>query len=468
MSSCKKSQPDTSNICNDSVGQSYESRGFCAFTTDLNQRKHYCEALSDGEWEYAGAGEKCCYLDTNNRVGCGCITAKLGQATKCRRKEFKGDTLSCCLRDNVCSADKYITCFQDNNLNRTCAPEHRNISSSSCNERMLDYCTGTDIPGDFSWIQRWIGDVTVNGIVHNKPCYNLLYRNLYDGQYGGCTNQPLNQGIINSIGYNYDQNLMNAMITKYINEGGDLSSLESSETRSDIQLNSMIWEVCKKTPGICQKALFNYCANVTPETIVRNSQLLPWCGCYMNPEEYQKYTDLYQISRECAPPCNMQGVINLPSDNGAGLKICKKSTCIIDDITINIANSQVGDGSGITFSQLCNSCSSIDASCNCLVSNGNFDFINSKIGDVTISQQCGGSSVCYKEVKDDLGNIKTVKIPCVGDNKYENIEQQNKENYEKNVLITNIIIISIFIFLILIIIIVWYALFTTKTILHFE
>jgi hypothetical protein len=457
VGTCKKSNVNYGNHCDEAVGDEYEAEGFCSPVTDDNERKKYCGNIGDGEWEFSGRGESCYYNSSNNhqRVSGDCPGAIAGQSTRCRRKEFKGDPQICCLRDLSCNKQDEF-CYQTKDGMKTCDPRYRDMASSSCKEIMYNYCTGKDTDRSEVWINRWLGDVNIGGEVYNRPCYNLLYRELYNGQPAGCSH-IVGGGVIENGGYIYDQDLLNGMISRYIQDGGDLSGGESTE--GNIKLNTMIWSICNQTPGLCQKALYNYCANITGETILRNSNLLPWCGCYMPGEQYEKYTSLYQLTRECTPICNMSATLKPSTADGSHFLTCKQSICIIDDISINIAKSQVGN---VSFTQLCNSCG--EGTCNCIINNGNFDIVNSKTGNISVSQQCSGTSSCYRPETQPDGTVKNVKIPCVGDSPVDEVVKKDKENYDKAVKQRNIYILIIFLILICLIIITWWILSATKVI----
>lgn len=473
-SSCSTKKPDNSNRCNDNVGEEINSKNFCTTSgsSGLNKRRDYCENLGDDEWEYSGQGGTCFYNDCRNgsqMSGPCCLSNAccgiVGNSTKCRRKKFTGEPFECCSQDMACheeiNNDKNPYCFTDEGK-KTCAPEYRSMSSNGCRNVMMDYCTGADVPPGQSqiWINRWTeGD---------RPCYRNVYRNLYDDDKNiACMADPLpNQNIpTNTQGLNYAQDLMYEMINKYLEDGGDLSASESSE--SNTKLNSTIWTMCNNTPGLCDKALFNYCANVTNDTLIRNSSLLQWCGCYMQPENYKKYTDLYEINRECTPTCGMQGVLKLSNIDNTDFKKCSQTTCIIDNISINIANSLVGNsGKGISFNQLCNSCAqSQGGHCNCTITNGTFDIINSQTGSININEQCTGNSVCYTEVSNLDGSISNTRIPCTNGpddiNPYIEVKKESEKNLENSIFYRNLIILGIFIFLVIIIIIIWNL--TTKS-----
>ena len=440
----------------DKLNEEEKSVGFCTYSgpSGDKQRKDYCENLgAPGEYEYYKQGNDCYYNDCHpgrqaDKDCCngGCCSIK-GNAAICRRKKFTGDPLTCCLNDQACNiADEY--CFTDN---KTCAPQYRNQASEGCKLVLEDYCTGANLAkNDTSWQNNWLGD--------NSICRRNIYRNLYsDVPAIACQKIILPQpGIpVNTEGYNYAQDLMDVMIKKYISQGGDLGSNESSE--ANINLNNTIYEMCNNTPGLCNKSLFNYCSTVTNNTLIRNPSYLKWCGCFMSPENYTKYTELYEINRECTPTCNMQGVIHLSNPDGTEFKTCSQTTCIIDDISINIANSTADK---ISFNQLCNSCAAATGGhCNCTITGGTFDIINSKTGNININEQCTGNSICYAESKNADGTLTNIRVPCTGDismDKYEEIDKQSKKNYEDSIIYKNIIIFVVIIILFALLIVAYY------------
>jgi hypothetical protein len=489
---CDKSFPavDTSNFCSSAIGEPLLLPNFCSLSGSHDDtRRDYCARIGggNGEWTFdtAGAFNSCDYDDCNETTerptgvsNCcrGCCGISGGATAYCKRTAFNGDPLKCCLLDQACvnSTTNPIgfnqACFDDSTQNQTCAPQNRDQTSSDCRSRMLDWCVGTLPDGSREpndvWTQKWLGPVVVGGQTFDRPCYHAIYRNLYNGQPASCGNFPP-VGPPDSTGFLYAQNLIAAMLKRYEDDGGRLEATESVEANG--QLTGMISQICTANPALCSKALFRYCATTTTETLARRVSALHWCGCYMPPEQYAKYTDLYQINRECTPTCNMQGVVQLPSDDGTGVKTCQQqSLCVIDDVAINIARSIVGtSGAGVQFSQICSSCGTSTGagtgSCRCFITGATFQIIDSKLGDVNISQQCGASSQCFSETKvttgPDAGTIRSIRIPCDlqpgQPNPFEKEQEQAAANRAAAIQRRNIWIAVIFGILIIVIIVLW-------------
>lgn len=455
---------DTSNICNDNIDEVFDSRGFCTLRSSHNQyRNEYCESLSDGEWTRTGNGGYNCYYnscDEKSEVysgasccsGCCAIT---GEATKCRRIAFKGEPLTCCFRDLACNSSSSDNqyCFSDSTKKRTCAPEFRDKSSTQCQDLLYEFCIGKNV-NDNVFYSRWLDTVLIDGTEYPQPCYHALYRNLFKNQAGACLQQS-GVGFPNSQGFAWSKELMSDVFRRYTSSGNSLDSRPGENT--NIEFNSLLWDICLNNPGICQPALNTYCTSVTVDTLIRRPGLSSWCSCYLPDEQYSKYTNLYQINKECTPICNVPGVIPLPDDAGTAIKQCQQSICIIDDVSISLAESK---SENITFSQLCGSCGGT-GTCSCVFSNTTITIINSDLEDgINISQECSGNSKCYTEVEQPDGSFKAVEINCSASdldaqNPYAEVEKQNAYNQQQALNKRNWFVLILFILVTIFIVILW-------------
>lgn len=460
---------DTSNICNDHLDQAYSSRGFCTLAGSHNDyRVEYCEALSDGEWVRVSSGEGTCHYNScdertevTTSAGCcnGSCCSIVGKNAVCKRIAFKGDPLSCCFRDLTCnssSTNEY--CFSDSSKKRTCSPEFRDKSSESCQDLLYEYCTAPDV-NDNIFYSRWLGTgIVIEGQHYDQPCYHALYRNLYKNQAGACLEQA-GVGYPNSQGFKWSQDLMTGVFKRYISSGNSLDSRPGEQT--NIEFNAMLWDICSDTPGLCQPGLNTYCTSVTVDTLIRRPGLSPWCSCYLPDEQYSKYTNLYQINKECTPICNTTGALPLADESGTSTKICQQSICIIDDISISLAESKVGIDSPINFTQLCGSCG--EGTCSCVISNNTIAIINSESSYIEISQNCSSSnSTCYSEVIYPDGSVVPVEINCNSDslntnNPYADIEQQNAYNQQTAYNRRNWFVLILFILVVVFMVIIWWV-----------
>jgi hypothetical protein len=347
-----------------------------------------------------------------------------------------------------------------------------------CYQLMTNFCTGTDlITGqplrladgtfDHTWRNNWLNSATIdaNCYVQNsqpsqtfhQPCLNYLYKLMYKGTPYQCTaNNSTVHGPPSAEGFQLAQQLLSSMLTKYLNEGGSLAVQEDQS--GDSQMNALFWKICNDTPGLCKLALDNMCSTVTIDQLVKNISLQPWCGCHLPKSENAVYTDLYQVNPECTPTCNQQGVIPLPSEDGISGKVCSQSSCIIDNVSIQLANSKVGGtGQGISFSQLCSNCGAHGV-CNCTLRNLTFVGVNAQIGSINISQQCGGNSQCYREQVSTDGTPSHVPVPCdknINYNPYASQDIIAARSAVKGTRLKILKIALIFVILIIVLILLW-------------
>ena len=140
----------------------------------------FCESLGiNGEWGSPDSDiliGKGCYVwnsdegDTpaDGKSGCckgNCITKGFGKGrANCIRKGYTADKSLCCFMDYECGVPQFEdACFQTSQRQRTCGPEYRNLSSSSCQDEIFDYCVGNKLYiGQEHWLDLWMDDVVVD------------------------------------------------------------------------------------------------------------------------------------------------------------------------------------------------------------------------------------------------------------------------------------------------------------------
>jgi hypothetical protein len=455
-------------------------------------RKTYCQKMSSaGEWQVGNEGDAqaglCDYNDCNKYqdFGFGCCDGCCGiagQKLKCQRVSFAGNPAQCCLLDYICSnPNSGFTptggntgfCFSDGlNQQFTCAngvgtypdgtpvPNYRDVTSSDCQDVLLQYCTGTlptDDPNSTAWLDRW----TVNGGGRGSCAYALT-RNLFNTNPDLCIVPPLGTtGIcnlpppaeINSSGYFWGQELISQTMKRYTEQGFVLGTLPGFQGFNPFQ-DFLYSNVCCPYPGLCQNGLEVVCSQYNSQRISLNPSVAQWCGCHLPDLEYEAYSVNYNIPPECTPMCNRFGTIPIVGVN-ADPVICRQSICVMDNVTVNLVNSQIGGG--VDFNQICGNCPS--GQCSCIVNDSTIDVVNSTINGnlVPINIGCGGSGVCTQLNPGKTGP-KYITVPCGTTgatnpyNEYDAAVNNSTAVAAKSSMVTTLIVVGItilFIFLII-------------------
>lgn len=196
------------------------------------------------------------------------------------------------------------------------------------------------------------------------------------------------------------------------NAGGVFSSaLEDWATRTNgkkLQANdpfidtALKWCNYDKLKGTCSPYLQQVCDGVTKQDLIndKTGKLAKTCACFLNSTEYLLPGI---IPPECDSTCHLvsdTGGIPIYEYGGAKVgmepKVCEQTTCVMDDVTINYVNSQVGK---TNLKQMCGNCGSGGAgSCTCVMNNVNINDINSIVSKNTdLKQSCGVISQHGKE-----------------------------------------------------------------------
>lgn len=300
------------------------------------------------------------------------------------------NTTSCCLLD--------LTCNPTNPNLQSCKAFNSatlDPTSTTCQSSIHDYCLGDDLDlttvgGLQEWNSRW---------VPGGACPYMLARN--------ATQSCSLVGPLQASGLTYDRNLINDVFNKYTSLGYVIGSLPGNPGYNEFQTN--LFSVCFAAPGICQSQLNSICAAESAANLQINPGIAPWCGCYLPAAEYASYTDTYQVTRQCTPYCNREGTIPLVAPDLVTVEPCTQSLCIIDNVSLTLLNSSIGD---LTFSQLCGSCGNTASNtCQCVISDLNIIAVDSQIGSINLSQNCGKTN-CVRTNPDPNGTPQTLTVPC--------------------------------------------------------
>lgn len=445
MSCTNGPEPDTANVCTESEdfpGTSHQIPHFCSYTIGGQNlaigdkyRREYCGRLgSAGEWEYSSIPLlQPCGVNPDTNVTGATPTALCtvpGGGVICERQQYNGDVYKCCLNDYNCNQER-SNCFTGADNKNTCAPANRSIVSNDCQENLLLYCSGTtpDDPkpnttGSIEWFNRWTNPGP------DQSCLYAVLRNTYNTIPNDCQlpNPIPPNAPKNAEGYFWSQSLLNAVIANYTANGYILGSLPGTSTYHPFQ-DYLYENVCLPFPGLCQNGLRNTCAIYDAQRISFNPSLANWCGCYLPAEEYQSYSVKYNISPQCTPTCNRLGTIPIVGINGDPV-LCEQDICLIDNISLNIVNSQIQGG--IDIAQVCGNCgpqnnNGVSGQCSCVIDNNNVDIINSVIGgNLSLSENCG-TITCNQSNPSGVGP-NVINVPCSAGNGYNPFTQFEAES----------------------------------------
>jgi Family of unknown function (DUF5857) len=130
------------------------------------------------------------------------------------------------------------------------------------------------------------------------------------------------------------------------------------------------------------------------------------CGCHLPANQYSEWTRLGvdEANLACDPLCKLPGVLQRYANNQPA--VCTQNICILDNISIDIINSQIPGG--ITFNTLCGNCGGKQGGCLCVFSGINIFQSGSSVGNINFQQNCGGN--CQMPDPNQNGNF--IPIDC--------------------------------------------------------
>ncbi len=150
-------------------------------------------------------------------------------------------------------------------------------------------------------------------------------------------------------------------------------------------------------PGVFDNFIEQACSSVTMDNLNGNPNLAKLCGCFLPDKEYLLPGI---IPVECQIVCALNSQVGGVSRGEWNAQtqqfdtlVCNQTTCVMDDTTIDLINTNYGS---INLSQLCAGCSSTapgGTACTCLMNGTTISSVNSNIGGtVTVDQLCQGCS----------------------------------------------------------------------------
>ena len=272
-----------------------------------------------------------------------------GQRVYCVRVRFPGDPEICC--EQSYNQNKILqNCFSGPGNTNACDPKYRDITGTACEDVFVSNCLNapnTDAEFYAAWTKTSFCSKSILVRAQSNP--------------------------------NWSNAQMNAVFQKYFSQ----NPIRSGATAGQFQ--NYLYNLCLNNPSVCQTALINTCINYTNEEAKGNPDVANLCGCHMNSVQNSLYTNVYGINVACTALCARPTTVQTTDATGQVVQ-CPGSVCIIDDVTISLANSSSGN---INFGQVCGGCNG-NTACKCLISGVSVDVADSKLGNINLQQNCTG------------------------------------------------------------------------------
>lgn len=425
-------QPIYSAKCDTAIGQKLEIPYFCSVSGvgGNGARSEACRKIGkEGEYGDAGSGghATCFYEDKTNNA-CTAGGGVIGSKGVCTRLAFKGDPNWCCTV-GLGPTGTTSPCFVDgNDKNGTCPPDARSATGNGCMKVYLpsDNSRGYCNPESFDKFKElWNPDVAAE----KNYCYKALQVNEEDKNYS-------NVRALGGV-------LMEGYFSRY-------SLVEPGQTGYN-EFQEKVYDICKKHPYACANYLQTaLCTSYTRDSVIEQPAVHSFCGCHLQSNQYETFlNEQAGVSRECDTVCIPDRVVK--STDGSGQRqICQSTVCAIDGVTIKLINSRAGD---ISLSQACGSnCQA--GGCVCIFKDIDISGENARIGNIDFGQDCA-QKTCYVTSAEDGG---LVRVDC---DKYKEeaedaannpSERNNVEGDER--IATSFIVIGVIIFILLLILII--------------
>lgn len=421
------------------VGDTVVAKNGCVSDTLTYPAEYQCDTANPNGW-YPKNGEYTFFYDTksqwscstcsdSNSYGCsyqnepdygGAICSSCGgqdpnRAQKCavQRTNLYGDPGACCMiytspgsqsNGNVSTGWRvggsnpafnnwhFISGGISDDTTFTCPPKTTDDCSLFASTIATE-CSNFNVPGTYN---SWISTSSKNNTL--GYCYNYVNNVV----------SPSNSASVE---------VLNAALNKLP------SSFEFGKNdKTGVQASALnnILNLCS-TKGGCDKSLQNICSNKsyndvlnayknyldpnsTPLEKLINQNIYQACGCHLPPVQYESdgWSNL-GVTETCDPICMIPGVV--PQWSSSGPLQCSQNLCIINDVKIDIINSNAGN---ITFNEVCGGCGNNGGGCRCIFSGINVFQSGSTVGNLNFSQNCAGN--CQIPDVNNPGNF--IPVDC--------------------------------------------------------
>lgn len=375
--------------------------GFCgpAGPAGTALRVNACNSLGlPGEFGNENEVNNGCFYQAGNPGNsCGGV---VGRSVSCQRLNYGGNVQNCCLNPG--------SCIDPVTGKGTCDPQARGYTGTQCQQFFLSYCSS---PATLE--ENW----APNGV-----CTRVLEANSLSG----------NNAYVSELGNNF----LSAFF------GRNELSQPGSATFNPFQ--DRVLNICQQNPLACNSYLQNNLCTSYSRVDLSTSfpDLQKFCGCQLPLSEYNTFLNNQGgVSLECDGLCNTATTVKRVDPVSGKALTCSSNVCIIDDVTINLIESNVGN---ISFGQVCGGCAG--GSCVCLTKDISITGSNSTIGNINFEQNCT-TTTCYQTKSD--GTI--VEVPCGTIAEQEESAENTPTPTSNRTLIIILVILAVIVFLLFII-----------------
>lgn len=350
-----------------------------------------------GEVEY---GERTCGVFGNNVCSFDaeydkCYSpqdCQTGQALKC--SEAKCSKFPLCSTGSV---DPNCSPFSGRNVCRIAQPTMTKQTTASC---CLNKYTTRDAVGVCA--KGWCGDATTG----TPACFNAMLSLCSDSSdpnilemWANKPSDPKNDPKLTGVCREF------LLQNPYMNENPErrreffqtvVSKLGKTPYQKGDGFNAVMADICGQVPGSCDSFLSQMCgANsvglgpISRQQAASDKELRKLCSCFLSDLQYP-FAGKFGV--ECDILCNDASVNPVPKAEPKGntwvKKDCQQNVCILDNVVVDILNSEVG---GINLSQVCPS--SGPGVTQCYLDGVTVDVVNSSVKDgINLGQWCSGCS----------------------------------------------------------------------------
>ncbi len=316
-----------------------------------------------------------------------------GCPATCTRVKYNAPEAACCLTNSTPNSFSTGTLVDlngdisnptDSSL-VTCDPSFTNLNGSPCDSPVASFCSAD---GNFG---------NLGGIMDNKDFKQWKVN-------GSCFNYAKSTNSDTGKLLTLEQSLV-ALNKKYPIERLGNAGQGAIDAWSGIQ------DACSANPGVCDSSLDQICSKMSRDDIAAagdnlsdpSQQLLyAACACHLSGSQYSQYAGIIDEGsyNECDPLCLGPTAIKKGVD-GQTVE-CDETNCVIDDVTINIIDSNTGN---IDFNQVCGG----TGGSNCYFSDDNVLSQSSQTGSINFSQNCNS---CF--VYQDGNPYNPTPVSCDG------------------------------------------------------